>query len=466
MAQPFDYSPQLQNPLQGAMQAIQLGMALRDDRAQQAQAQAKAEQQKLMSIDLEAASRDPNPGAIARLSLKYPQLSEGFKRSYDMMADEAKQSNLSAMTQVYSAVNAEQPALAVDLLRKQSEAMKAAGKEREAQASTVLADLIERSPQHAKLTIGTALSGVMGPDKFAESFAKLGGEQRAQEQAPADLAAKQGGAAKAAAEAKTAAITAQYADSQAVADLTKKQWDVTKIVQDIGIAKEQNRIRAMEAAAAKEGNALKREELQLRIDETKRARDEKIREKTAEAENAIGGIDKSTGLIAEILGDEDSLRAAVGASGWRGWIPGTQARAMTGKLEQLQNAIAATNLDKLKGAMSDKDIMFLKSMETNLDRFQNEDQFIKEIRKIESTLDRAREVSVKKYGAEGSTLAEGETLYESHPQYGKVTTRRARQLALESGMSVDDVKRFLDERALQTAITDRVKGSTGIRPGQ
>ena len=98
MAQPFDYSPQAQgSPFQGALQAIQLGMTLRDDRAQQAQAQAKAEQQKLLNADLLSASNDPNPGAIAKLSLKYPQLSENFKRSYDMMADDAKQSNLSAM---------------------------------------------------------------------------------------------------------------------------------------------------------------------------------------------------------------------------------------------------------------------------------------------------------------------------------------------------------------------------------
>lgn len=400
MAQPFDYSPQLQNPLQGAMQAIQLGMALRDDRAQQAQAQAKAEQQKLMSIDLEAASRDPNPGAIARLSLKYPQLSEGFKRSYDMMADEAKQSNLSAMTQVYSAVNAEQPALAVDLLRKQAEAMKASGKEREAQASTVLADLIEKSPQHAKLTIGTALSGVMGPDKFAETFAKLGGEQRAQEQAPADLAAKQAGADKAAAEAKTAAITAQYADSQAVADLTKKQWDVTKIVQDIGIAKEQNRIRAMEAAAAKDGNALKREELQLKIDETKRARDEKIRTTAADAEASASTADNMLNTI-ERIKKNPALNDVLGSV--EGRLPSVFSDEGSNAIELIdtlgsQAFLAQAGQLKGMGALSNAEGEKLQAALQNLSRKQGEKQFRENLDEAARLIRKGRENISKRTG--------------------------------------------------------------------
>lgn len=403
MVQPFDYSPQMQNPLQGAMQAIQLGMTLRDDRAQQQAAQAKAEQQRLMNKDLFAASNDPNPAAIAKLSLKYPQLSENFKRSYDMMAEDAKQSNLSAMTQVYSAVNAEQPQIAVDLLRKQAEAMKASGKPREAQASEVMASLIEKSPQHAKLTIGAALSGIMGPDKFAESFAKLGGEARAQEQAPADLAAKQAGAAKTAAEAKTAAVTAQYADSQAFADLAKKRWDVTKIAEDIKISKETNRIKAMEAAAAKENNALKREELQLKVDEAKKARDKDIRENAAAAETGANNIDNMLNTIQRIKGNP-SLPDVIGS--FEGRMP--EAASMLDDEES--DAIALINtlgsqaflakIPEMKGTgqLSNAEGDKLQSALQNLSRSQSEKQFNASLDEASRLLNKARGNLEKKSG--------------------------------------------------------------------
>ncbi len=71
---------------------------------------------------------------------------------------------------------------------------------------------------------------------------------------------------------------------------------------------------------------------------------------------------------------------------------------MAGKIEQLQNAIAATNLDKLKGAMSDKDILFLKNIGTSLDRYQDEDAFVKELTRIGGSLADAEKRVASKFG--------------------------------------------------------------------
>jgi len=448
---------------QELLKGLQLGGAIRQQRVQQEQQAAAQERAKQYSADVGNALKTPTYQAFSELTIKYPEQREAIKQSLSLMSEGQRNAEFGLASKAFAALNTGNADIATQLYERQIAAKEGSGAD--ASEEKMVLDAIKRDPVKAKGLIGYAMFHA-DPEKYAESVTKLGGELRAQEQAPAALQEAQGKATKAAAEAKVAEVTAKYADSQAVADLTKKGWDITKIEQDIGIAKETNRIKAMEAAAAREGNALKRDELKLKIEETKRGRDEKIRERTAEAETAITGIDKSSELLGSILADEDSLRAATGAGGWRAWIPGTDARTTAGKLEQLQNAIAATNLDKLKGAMSDKDIMFLKTMETNLDRFQNEEQFITELRRIDKALSKAREVVVKKYGAEGSTVAEGETLYEQHPTYGKVTTRRAQQLAREAGVSVDDVRRFLDEQAMQKSITDRVKGTTGIRPGQ
>ena len=47
-------------------------------------------------------------------------------------------------------------------------------------------------------------------------------------------------------------------------------------------------------------------------------------------------------------------------------VPGTPAYDFKQTANQLINTLAAANLDKMKGAMSDKDIQFLRNIESNL----------------------------------------------------------------------------------------------------
>jgi len=404
MVGPLDYSgafgAQAQNPFAGALQAMQLGTAVRDDRAQQAAAAEKQRQAQEMNTALLEASRDPTPQRIASLSVRFPQLSENLKRSYDMQSAEAQKSNLSSMTQVYAAVNSERPEIATQLLRQQAAAQKEAGRDKEAQASETMAKLIETSPQHAKLTIGAALSGIMGPEKFAESFAKLGGEARAQEQAPAALQEAQGKAAKAGEDAKVAAVTAKYADSAAVADLLKKKWDITKIEQDIGIAKETNRIKAMEAAAAREGNALKRDELRLKIDETKRGRDEKIRENVAAAESGAATIDNMLNTV-ERIKKNPALNDVLGSI--EGRLPsvfsdeGSNAIELIDTLGSQAFLAQIPNMAKM-GALSEKEGDKLQASLQNLSRKQGEKQFRANLDETARLIKKAREGISKRTG--------------------------------------------------------------------
>jgi hypothetical protein len=195
----------------------------------------------------------------------------------------------------------------------------------------------------------------------------------------------------------------------------------------------------MEGALQRETNEIKRQEMQLKIDEAKAKLDGTQRERVAEASTALGGIDQSISLIGEILSDEDTLRASVGTSAWRGSLPGTKARAMAGKLEQLQSAIAATNLDKLKGAMSDKDIMFLKNIESNLDRYQDEGKFIAELNRVLKSLETARGRVMQRYGP----AAENIVVVPAHPKFGDVTEGVIQQLMSLKKMSRKDALEFL-----------------------
>ena len=138
-------------------------------------------------------------------------------------------------------------------------------------------------------------------------------------------------------------------------------------------------------AASREGNALKREELGIKIAQMKSDRDKATNERAAEAMGAFTTVNETDSLLTDILAKDNRgpLESALGASGWMGWVPGTDARTVTGKIERLSNILASANLDQLKGAMSDKDIMFLKNIGANLDRFQDEKKAISELERVQ-----------------------------------------------------------------------------------
>ena len=85
---PIDYSTDVQTPFQAALQGFKDGAAVRQVRTQQDQQQVQLQQQQQMQTDLRALSTNPTPDAVARMSVRYPQLSEQFKRSYDMLKPE------------------------------------------------------------------------------------------------------------------------------------------------------------------------------------------------------------------------------------------------------------------------------------------------------------------------------------------------------------------------------------------
>jgi len=77
---------------------------------------------------------------------------------------------------------------------------------------------------------------------------------------------------------------------------------------------------------------------------------------------------------------------ATGATSFLGFIPGTQSKDFKLKVDQLKNALAKPNLGSLKGAMSDKDLEFIKNIATSLDVSMTDATFNTELEKVINTL--------------------------------------------------------------------------------
>lgn len=210
---PINYSSaftDLPNPGQSFVDGLKTGAGIQALQLQQAQQQANVQRSQMMQKMAAQVAANPTPQAIAQLSIAFPEMSEQFKRSYDMMTPVQQQADLSHMTQVYAAAQNGRPDLAAQLLRDRATALTNSGDTQKAQAASTMADWVEQHPDSFKTSTGVMLASVLGPDKFASAFKNIGEEQRATQQAPFDLAKKQADAQEAQAKATVANATVPY----------------------------------------------------------------------------------------------------------------------------------------------------------------------------------------------------------------------------------------------------------------
>jgi hypothetical protein len=316
-----------QDPTQAFMQGLQGAMGMRAMLTQQqaqeqavAAAQAKAQQQAQMQADIQSVFGGGTADAKAVLGLmgRYPQLSEQYKRVYDGLSQEQQRASVGLVARVGSALRSGQPEVALKVLDEQIEAAKNSGDTQSVSALQAIRKATEIDPSFG-LTTAYSLAAASGEQgqKLAEAWIKEDETRRAQElQGPA-VARAGAEAAKAGSEAQTAAVKAKYADSQAILDLQEKGWNIKALEADVDFKRQSARIAAMNAAIAREGNDLKRQELQMKLQDARTKRDDMVREKASEAGSARGNIDNMLNTIQRVL-QSPALNDVVGS--WEGSV--------------------------------------------------------------------------------------------------------------------------------------------------
>jgi hypothetical protein len=380
---PIDYSAgNAVDPSAAFLQALNAGRAdlqfqqQRDMQQQQQQAalQAQARVQQVLS----------NPNAshedlIGVMQYMDPKVSAEVLKAKDAADKDKAQAALSHGTQVMAALRSGATDIGVKMLEDRAAALKNSGRPHDAERFQALADQARTSPIETANAIGISLTGLPGSKDTMEALSKLGEDRRATEQAPFALRTVKAGADKAEADAQEAAIKAKYGEQTALLDLQKKGWDITKVQADIQIAKEANRIAAMNAASNRESNVLKRTELGLAIQKTQRELDQQIRDKAAEAEGAAANIDNMLNTI-ERVKKNPSLDGVVGS------IQG-RLDSLAVMSDEKSDAIALINTlgsqtflaqvpqMKAMGSLSNAEGEKLQSSLQNLSRAQSEEQF-------------------------------------------------------------------------------------------
>lgn len=290
----IDYN--IENPTDAIMGGLNISSGLNQiEAAKVASADAEAANQQ-MSTDINniVSKGTPSASDFAALTVKYPQFNKQFKQAWDMLGGEQQQNRINQMSDVYATLEAGDTDVAKQILETQARAAENSGDEKSAKAARALSSSIELNPATAKTSVGLRLAAAMGPEKFTETFTKLQGERREAAIDPSTLSLAQS-------KAKKAAVEADFASSDAAADLQKKGWDIYKIQEDAKIAKENSRIAAITAGIKREQNDLKKQEMRQKLDGMKLGRDAAVREKMAKVESANFNIDNMLNTADRIL---------------------------------------------------------------------------------------------------------------------------------------------------------------------
>ena len=414
MAQPFDYSIKPVDPTQSMMGAVGLGMnllQLKAAKSQMAAAQAGQARLQQMHQDLSDVNTTHSPAAVASLMVKYPEMSEQFKRGYDALGQEQQKSKVNMASAAYSALLAGDNDTASNLLTGYSDAYRNSGMTQDADAAAHMAELVKLHPETAKTTAGLYLASAMGPDKFQETFSKLESERRERDLEPSKLTEAQSAA-------RTAAAKANFAESDAAMDLQKKGWDIYKIQEDVKIARENNRIAAMNADINRETNEIKRQELQEKLKDAQEKRDQAVRDKAASVETSRGTIDNSLSTIDRVLKNpalDDVLGSAQG--GMAGevinavnplkWNSDDRANAIA-DIDTIKSQTFLNQLQSLKnssasggsgmGALSEAEGERLINGIQSLARKQGEGQFRTNLSEVQRLLLKSRKTLAEKFG--------------------------------------------------------------------
>ena len=443
--QPIDYATEVQSPFEAALGGFKLGsdvatiQATQQKRELDRKALEKAQEKQ---TDLENLFKDPNATAedYARVTAFLPKdQAEGVRKSFEMMTGEQQQTRLAQSGQIFSALKAGQPEIAKNLLKDQAVALRNSGRENDAKAAETYLQLIDLNPTGAQTTIGLMMAQLPGGKEYLENVDKTLGTMRAEAKAPEELKEQQAKARKALqeatnaeltaaddvarakaarekeqAEAKLKAIEADFARAKAVLDaqqqaetIRKTGVDIRKTEADILIDKENARIAALNAAAAKETNNLKRQELQQKIDDAKEKRDAIDRDQKATVSNQSADIDNFLNTAQRVLNTpEDVIKSATGPVASRLPTLSSDVSDFEALVEALGSQAFIAQIPKIKGtgSLSEKEGDKLQASLQTLSLKQSPARLKENVTEAVRLLTKVRENISLKYGVQAPPL--------------------------------------------------------------
>ena len=412
-----------QNPLQMAMQGFSDAGAIQQAQQQQqigAQTlemnrmkvaeyqKAQAKQQEFQSA-LANLGDKPSLQDYEKIMARFPVLSSAVKEPYDRLNTRQQQSAFTSAVQVLAALKGGKNDEAKSLLERQAVAAENSGNDAAAAGARVMMQQIDMEPSAALNAAALNVAAVAGPEKFAtiyESISKVGRENELQ---PMLLD-------KATSEAATAAVNARFAESLAAAEASSKGFDISSLITDPAIAKQNKRIANLINARDQATSDLSIQKLESDLNNAQIARDDATLEKASEIETAQLNVDTMMLTIADLetLGEQkittlgipfqNVREAATGTlEGGDAWYNATWNQPVADYQETintLKSQVFLTQIPKMKGlgALTGPEGARLETALKSLSLRQSSERLKENLATIKELTIKAQEFLVNKYG--------------------------------------------------------------------
>lgn len=435
---PINFNVDVQTPFQSALQGYQAGMGIRDDQLKQQQLVLAQQQQQRQAQMLQSLISNPNAGAkeYAAATLVMPALKDNFKQAWEMKSADQQQSGLKDISQYYAAVQNGRPDIAAQLMSQRADAMQASGvPKNEVDALRTQAQVVQAHPEFARSMMGMLLASVPGGDKVISSAATLGGEARAAEQGPADLARKNAEAGIKTAEAGVAP--------------QKNALEIANAAEDVETKQAQREIAKLNTQISQANSETQRGELILKRDEWTQKLSQTQQTQGREVQDAVDTLAQTRATVDSLMKHPGLNGGAVlGGAGtmsgkYLGNVPGTEDKDFRAQIETLQAQNFQSQIKTMTGmgALSDAEGKKLSSAIANLDPDQSAKQLKANLGVVRSYLDKA----VAKQVGSGKLPTAGGAFVMKHPVYGNVTEGTINQLLTKfPGATRDQVLQYLE----------------------
>lgn len=434
---PINYSQDVQAPFQAAAQGYQFGAAIRNDQLQQQQQQQLIQQQAQQRQALQSLMSKPNPTAedYANATLIIPGMREQFQQSWNMRNQDQQQNDLQHVSQVYSALTAQQPEVAASILSDRAQALRNSGREQEAKNTDTMAELARANPAFARTMIGMKLAAIPGGDKIVSNVNALDTNDRANALAPGQVREQN-------AKATTAEVEANNAP-------TKTYLENVKSGEDIQTAQSQRKIAELDVQIKQANSETDRQKLQLERDKLQFEMNQKQQDSTNAAQDSMDATTTALDTVGRLM-THPGLTSGSGRGGdFNSWFAGTDAADFRNEVETLKSQNFLAEVRKMKdggpsglGSLTEAEGAKLESAIARLDPSKQSPQAVMNtLGIIRKGLEKAQSTLV----ARGKLPTAGGAVIDV-PGYGKVSEGQINSLMTRyPGATRDQVMQFLQQ---------------------
>lgn len=337
---PINYNIDVKNPFQEYVKGLQLGAAAKQIQAQQAQ-------ETEMQSTLQSLSDNPTPEGLLKASIRYPELSAHLSNVSKGLSETEHRAFSAQIAPVFHAVTMKNFPVAAQALTQQSMAYANAGKTADAESAAKLAKMLQGTPEEQRAAVSNIQLGAMsilGPEEFAK-VSKI----------PAELLKGQ-------AEATTAAINAKYGEQEKLLAQQKTSSDMQNTAFDQGIKSRQTRISELDYLLKDQTNTQAQEKYQAEKKKLEAEQAQLQKDRTATGKRTIIPIESLQETLKDVMDTpNDVVDAATGPFNSSKYSPSLRASTIKFQktLELARNKATLTQLQNMKGNISDSDREFL-----------------------------------------------------------------------------------------------------------